>query len=98
MEDSEILIITEEEAGQRLDKILAARYPAKYSRSYFQYLLEEQRVLLNQEPVKKRIQPKEGDEVEVAFILTPELDLLPENIPLDIIYEDDAIISINKPA
>lgn len=93
-----MITITEEEAGERLDKVLAARYKQVQSRTYFQSLIEQQCVLLNGLPVKKRIKPKAGDEVEIEFILTPELDLKPEPIPLDIIYEDEHLLIVNKPA
>ncbi|MBA2726857.1 MAG: RluA family pseudouridine synthase [Parachlamydiaceae bacterium] len=97
-EEIDCIIISETEAGQRLDKILADRFKELKSRTYFQYLIEEQKVLVNGEQVKKRFKPEFGDEVEVHFILTPEITLQAENIPLDIIYEDDSIILINKPA
>jgi 23S rRNA pseudouridine1911/1915/1917 synthase len=96
--DSETWVITAEEAGERLDKILAQRYLQQYSRTYFQYLIGEHLVLLNGIPVKKRTKPEEGDEVDILFSATPEIDVAPESIPLDILYEDDAIIVINKPA
>lgn len=90
--------IEPEEAGDRLDKILATRFNKAGSRTYFQFLIDEGKVLLNGAPVKKRIKPKEGDEVEVEFVVTPELTLAPENIALDIVYEDDALLVVNKPA
>lgn len=96
--ENETIIITEEEAGERLDKILAQRFQNTQSRSYFAMLIEEHQVLLNGFIVKKRIQPKAGDEVQINWILTPEIGLHPENIPLDILYEDDQIIAVNKPA
>lgn len=91
------IIIKAEEAGERLDKILAARYKKTFSRTYFQHLIETGSVLVNGKPVKKRIKPVKGDEVEVCFALTPELDLSAEDIPLDIIYQDDDILVVNKP-
>lgn len=94
----EELIITEEEAGMRLDKILARRYSDVRSRTYFQDLIEDHCVLLNGEPVKKRVQPKAGDEVEIAFRLAPELELKAEAIPLEILYEDDDLLAVNKSA
>jgi 23S rRNA pseudouridine1911/1915/1917 synthase len=97
-EETDCIIISDAEEGQRLDKILAERFKELRSRTYFQYLIEEQKVLVNGEKVKKRYKPELGDEVEVNFILTPEITLEAENIPLDIIYEDDDIIVINKPA
>lgn len=97
-DESDTFFIDEAEAGERLDKILAKRYAAIGSRTYFQFLIEEGNVLLDGVPVKKRTKPKAGDEVEVEFVLTPELELIAEDIPLDIIYEDDALLVINKPA
>lgn len=91
------LIVSEAEAGLRLDKFLAQRFPEQ-SRTYFQHLIEKQLVLLNESPVKKREKVAAGDTVEVEFALTPELSLEPENIPLDILYEDEAILVVNKPA
>lgn len=98
MATDDLILITAEEAGLRLDRVLANRFTSIQSRTYFQRLIEEERVLLNGEPVKKRVQPKEGDEVEIEFILTPELDLQPEAIPLDIIFEDEHLLAVNKPA
>lgn len=97
-EESGVFFVSEEEAGTRLDKILAARLTPAGSRTYFQYLIDEGKVLLNGAPVKKRIKPKAGDEVEVEYILTEELKLIAENIPLNIIYEDEWIIVVDKPS
>jgi 23S rRNA pseudouridine1911/1915/1917 synthase len=96
MSEDDLLIVTEEEAGKRLDHILSHRFKGIKSRTYFQYLIESGKVLLNGQPVKKRVQPKLHDEIEIEFILTPEMELTPEAIPLDILYEDEAIIVINK--
>lgn len=97
-EDTEILVVTEEETGERLDKILSHRFKDVYSRTYFQYLIDEQLVFLNGAPVKKRIKPQAGDEIEVQFAATPEIQLNPEPIPLDILFEDESLLVINKPA
>lgn len=96
-EEHEFLFISSEEEGVRIDKLLANRFPG-HSRTYFQHLLDIGCVLLNGEPVKKRIIPEEGDEIEICFQATPEASLEPEAIPLDIIYEDEHILAINKPA
>ena len=93
----DFLLVAPSEAGQRIDKMLADRYPT-FSRTYFQKLIEEGFVLLNDQPIKKRFAPEVGDEIEVCFQLTPEINLAPEAIPLDIIYEDEHLIGINKPA
>lgn len=97
-EDNDLIVINEDEAGERLDKILANRFQSIKSRTYFQYLIEERKVLVNGEPAKKRLRPKVGDEVQVEFIVTKEIGLEPEAIPLDIVYEDHDILVINKPA
>ena len=92
---NETLIISEEESGLRLDQLLTKQFPS-YSRTYFQDLIEEGAVLLNGERSKKRLKPRLGDEVEVCFLLTPEISLEPEEIPLTILYEDEHLIAINK--
>lgn len=96
-EDTDIIVITEDEAGERLDKVLSRRFIDLYSRSYFQHLIEKHLVLLNGEPVKKRVKPEAGDEVEVEFAALPEANLDPEPLSLSIIYEDDHLLAINKP-
>lgn len=95
MQDS--LIITDEEQDLRLDKYLSLKFE-EFSRTYFQSLIEEGNVLVNGNRCKKREKTKAGDEIEICFALTPELSLEPENIPLNILYEDDDLIVINKPA
>jgi len=96
-EEHEFLFITAEEEGIRIDRLLADRFP-NHSRTYFQHLLDIGCVLLNGEPVKKRVMPEEGDEIEICFQATPEASLEPENIPLEILYEDEYILAVNKPA
>ena len=93
----DFIIIHPEEDGFRIDKVLALRYGER-SRTYFQYLIGEKKVLLNDKAVKKKTLVKEGDEISIFFIATPEISLEAENIPLDILYEDEHIIVINKPA
>lgn len=91
------IFVSQEEAQLRLDKLLALRFP-NYSRQYFQYLINEKLVLVNGEVVKKAAKLEEGDEIEVEFSATPEISLLPEPIPLDILFEDKYLIAVNKPA
>jgi len=93
----EEIIITEEEANSRLDAILAKRYEGRKSRTYFQSLIDSGDVLLNGEPTKKRMLAKEGDCVEITWVFPPEIDLTPEDIPLEILFEDEDIIVVNKP-
>jgi 23S rRNA pseudouridine1911/1915/1917 synthase len=95
--ESEALIVTEEEVGMRLDKFLQLRFP-KYSRTYFQSLIEEGLVLVNSGVVKKANKLESGDEVEVEFALTTEISITAEPIPLDILYEDPYLLAVNKAA
>ncbi|HSX14253.1 MAG TPA: RluA family pseudouridine synthase [Chlamydiales bacterium] len=94
--DTDTLVVSSQEAGERLDKLLALHYDS-YSRTYFQHLLDVGCVLLNGKPVKKRICPSEGDEIEVCFQAIPGPSLEPQEIPLNILYEDEHILAINKP-
>lgn len=91
------IIVEGAESGKRLDKLLADRFPDS-SRTYFQSLIERELVLLNGSPVKKRVLVDEGDEIEIEFALTPEISLEAECIPLDILFEDEALLAINKPS
>lgn len=94
---NDLLIVNEDESGMRLDVFLKQRLP-DFSRTYFQELIEKNLVLVNQEIVKKRTLLSEGDEIEVAFTFTEETGLLPEKMDLEILYEDDFLLVINKPA
>jgi 23S rRNA pseudouridine1911/1915/1917 synthase len=98
MMDSDLFFISEEDAGERLDKILAKRFAALGSRTYFQYLIAEGQVLLNGLPVKKRTVPNIGNEVEIHYAAHPEAQLEAENIPLDIVFEDESLLIVNKKA
>lgn len=89
--------ITEHDLGARIDKLLSIHFP-DYSRTYFQQLIESEAVLLNGHPIKKRYTPEKGDEIVVHFSPLPPLDVSPEDIPLEILYEDEHMIAINKPA
>lgn len=85
------------EDALRLDKFLSTRFP-ELSRTYLQWLISEGHVSVNEAAVKKSAKVQTGDEVEVEFVPTNELDLEPENIPLDILYEDEHLLAINKPS
>jgi 23S rRNA pseudouridine1911/1915/1917 synthase len=80
----------------RLDAFLSKQFPL-HSRTYFQDLIAKKFVLVNGSLVKKRGKLKAGDEVVVYFQLPPETEVRAENIGLDILFEDDHIIAINKP-
>ena len=84
------------EQDLRLDKLLVQRFE-NLSRSYFQWLIAEGHVSLNGSIVKKSAKLSRGDEIEVQFVPTQELDLTPEDIPLDILFEDESLLVLNKP-
>ena len=98
MNANDRFIIDESESSFRLDQVLTKRFLGRYSRAYFQKLIQEGLVLVNGLPVKKRLIPKIGDEIDVEFAVDQLIDLLPEKIPLKILYEDADIIVIDKPA
>ncbi|MDN3505926.1 MAG: RluA family pseudouridine synthase [Simkaniaceae bacterium] len=91
------VFVSKESLGKRIDQFLASHFP-KHSRSYFQYLIDDNYVLINGLPVKKQRKVEEGDLVEIDFQHTPILDVKPEAIDLDILYEDESILVVNKPA
>ncbi|MFT4553099.1 MAG: 23S rRNA pseudouridine1911/1915/1917 synthase [Chlamydiales bacterium] len=93
--ESEIFIASEEDSQERLDIILTKRFNEK-SRTYFQYLIESHKVLVNDNAVKKRHYLQAGDSVEIHFILPPDINLEAEDISLNVIYEDEYLLAINK--
>ena len=86
-DEREILIITENEAGQRADVALAAML--ELTRSNMQKLLDEGRAVKGTKVIKSNYKLKLGDEIIVTLPEPQPLDVQPENIPLDIIYEDE---------
>lgn len=95
-ERREELTFTEEEIGKRADVVLAARLDL--TRSNMQKLMDDGRVVRGDGKVlKSNYKLREGDTLSVTIPAPRPLDVLPENILLDIIYEDDDIIIVNKP-
>ena len=88
--------ITENEDGERIDKCLAALTDS-LSRSYIQRLIKEEAVRVNGSPVKGSYRVKQEDQLEFELPEAVEPDIEPENIPLDILYEDKDVIVVNKP-
>lgn len=90
------LTVDNESSGKRIDKFISESI-GDFSRSYIAGLIEEGCVLVNGKKISKSYKVSVDDEV-VADIDEPrELEAVPENIPLDIVYEDDDVIVINKP-
>ena len=86
----------ENQEGERIDRYLSEEMEDR-SRSYIQKLIKDQYVIVNQKPVKANYRLSLGDMVEITLPEAKEPDIIPENIPLDILYEDQVIIIVNKP-
>ncbi|MDE5782194.1 MAG: RluA family pseudouridine synthase [Lachnospiraceae bacterium] len=85
-----------EDEGLRIDSALSEKYPEK-SRSFFQKLIKDGMVIVNENSIKANYKLSENDTVEFSIPEAVAPDILPEDIPLDILYEDMDIIVINKP-
>ena len=84
------------EAGQRIDRYLSEKLP-DLTRSYLQKLIGEGFVLQKGKPVKNGTKTLAGEQIEVTVPEAEEPEILPEDIPLDILYEDADVILVNKP-
>ena len=85
-----------EKAGIRIDRYLAD-VCLDFSRSYLQKLLKDQMVSVNGKVVKANYKTQAGDEVALQVPDMQPLDIKPEEIPLDILYEDEWLMVVNKP-
>lgn len=85
-----------EKSGERLDVFLARKYP-EMSRSHLQKLITAEEVLINGKSRKANYKLSEGELVSLSLPEPEVINISPENIPLDILYEDSDIIVINKP-
>lgn len=88
--------IADELEDERIDKCMSMLVDS-LSRSYIQKLIKENAVLVNGEPVKSSYRVKTDDDVAFRLPRAVEPDILPENIPLEILYEDADVIVVNKP-
>lgn len=90
-------VVSPEEAGERLDRILAAQHPER-SRATYQRWIAEGRVELDGAIASASARPKAGQRVAVRPAPPPPSDAEPEAIPLTVLYEDDDLVVIDKPA
>lgn len=95
-EDVINLYIEEHGVGERIDKFLSDML-SSYSRSHIQKLIGDNFVLVNNKNIKSNYKLSKGDALTVYIPFPTEYEILPEDIPLDIVYEDDDVILINKP-
>ena len=82
--------------GERIDKFLGENL-GDLSRSYIQKLLKDGLILVNGKKVKANYKLNAGDQIDVEVPDPEPLDIAAENIPLDILYEDDYVLIVNKP-
>lgn len=89
-------VVDEAGKGIRVDVYLAGVL-ADLTRSQVQRLIEDQEVLVNSQSVKANYKVKEADLIICKIPVPEPLEVLPENIPLDILYEDEDLLVVNKP-
>ena len=95
MNPIEVLIDRDYE-GERVDKYLSVIFPDS-SRAALQKAVEAGNALINGKPVAKNYRLREGDRLSFSPLAVRPLDVTPENIPLDIAYEDNDLLVVNKP-
>ncbi len=93
--DEIFIIVPEAFAGQRIDKALSGL--TEYTRSHIQKILDDGEVTVNSKVVSKGYKLSVGDEISFVPPEPVEIDAKPENIPLDVVYEDDDLLVVNKP-
>jgi 23S rRNA pseudouridine1911/1915/1917 synthase len=91
------LQISAEDAGKRLDLFLSEKIEG-WSRSRLQKLIDDEDILVNGKKAKSSYKLNESDEIEVELTEAPTDNFEPESIPLEIVYEDEYLAVINKPA
>lgn len=99
MDQPEIRVfqIAAPDAGSRLDAYLASQVEG-WSRARLQRLIESEDILVNGKPAKPSYKLRENDEIEVELTAPPSTSFVPEPIPIEIVYEDETIVVVNKPA
>ena len=95
--DVQTFKIDSHDAGSRLDAYLAAHIEG-WSRARLQRLIEAEDVLVNGKAAKPSYKLREHDELEVELIAPVSTSFVPEPIPIEIVYEDDTLVVVNKPA
>ncbi len=92
-----VFIASENEAGNRIDRYLSSKLE-EVSRSHLQKLMERGEIRVNNHEIKANYRLRAGDEIILTTNTAPaRVDIVPQDIPLEIIYEDDDLLIINKP-
>jgi len=90
-------IASAEDAGRRLDLYLASRLP-ELSRTRIQELIDQGRVRVGERLPRRAQRISPGDVIDIEILPRPPLSAAPEEIPLDLLYEDADFVVVNKPA
>lgn len=91
-----VITVSPEKSGERLDKIISEAVP-ELSRSTVQKMTEQGLITLNGKAVTKSAKPKTGDVIEFTIPEPEELKAVAQDIPVEIVYEDDSLLVVNKP-
>lgn len=90
------IIVDASNTGERIDKYIADTLPG-FSRSQIQKIIKDEKICANKKSVKANYKVNPGDEISIIIDEPEELNIEPEDIPLDILYEDNDLIVVNKP-
>ncbi len=93
----ESFIVEKSLPSERLDAFLRRKFPAA-SRAALKRLIEEGHIRVNDRPVKPTHAPRAGEEIEIHWPEPRPADAQPEEIPLDVLFEDKSLLVLNKPA
>ena len=96
MDEIREFLVLEEEEGDRLDVYLSSQL-GDMSRSYIQKIIKDKKVTVNNKIEKSKYLVKEEDKIIIEIPAPKLLEIVPQNIPIDIVYEDDDILIVNKP-
>lgn len=91
-----VLNVKTENQGERIDKFLSLKLN-DISRSYIHKLIQSENITVNNSQTNKNYKISENDQIKIIIPEPQNLEILPENIPLDIIYEDNDLLVVNKP-
>jgi 23S rRNA pseudouridine1911/1915/1917 synthase len=89
-------IIEKEQSNLRIDKAITI-INMQLSRVAVQRLIDDEKILVNGKKVKSSYKTKVGDQISIEICQPKEVDIKPQNIPIDVLYEDEDIIVVNKP-
>ncbi len=96
MKETKKIIVTKEEEGKRADLFLSQKF--SLSRHQIQKMMKSEETMRNNRPIAPADKVRAGDEIVLTFYSPTELEAKPEQIPIQVLYEDDSIAVIDKPA